>query len=366
MAKKTTTKKTAKKKSAKKKPTAKKTKGKPLGAASTPSPIKTDFVGMLFIGDPHVEARTPIFRTDNFAKTILEKIHWCLEYAREERLQPVFLGDLFDKPRGNPNWIVHRLIEILSPHRPIGIYGNHDCAEVGLTENDTLSILVAAGCYRMVSQTAIYRAMMNDREVFIGGSSYREPIPEEFRFPPRKAQGLFDNDPLAIWITHHDIGFPGYENARLDPHQITNVELLINGHIHRRLDSVQAGTTLWMTPGNIARRSRSEAAVQHAPSAMRVDVLPESYEVSFIEIPHAPVEEVFAELLPGQIESDQQQSSFVTGLTELTTHKTQGGLGLMRFLNDNVKQMESPVAEVVLALADEILENTQPDLESHA
>jgi len=121
-----------------------------------------------------------------------------------------------------------------------------------------------------------------------------------------------------------------------------------------------------MTPGNIARRSRSEAAVQHAPSAMRVDVLPESYEVSFVEIPHAPVEEVFAELLSGQVESDQQESSFVTGLAELTTHKTQGGLGLRRFLNDNIKQMKSPVAEVVLALADEVLENTQPDLESHA
>ena len=121
-----------------------------------------------------------------------------------------------------------------------------------------------------------------------------------------------------------------------------------------------------MTPGNIARRSRSEAAVQHAPAAMRVDVLPESYEVSFIEIPHAPVEEVFQELLPGQIESDQQESNFVTGLAELTTQKTQGGLGLLRFLNDNVQQMETAVADVVLSLADEVLENNQPEINPHA
>ena len=357
---------------AKKKTTKKKAVTKKQGTANkltTTQPAtaaETDLVGALFIGDPHVDARTPIFRKDNFAETILRKIQWCLEYARTERLQPVFLGDLFEKPRGNPNWIVHRLIEIMSPYRPIGIYGNHDCAEVGLTENDSLSILIAAGCYRMVSQTSVYRAMMNDREVIIGGSSYREPIPEEYRLPPRKSQGLFDNDPLAIWIAHHDIGFPGYDNARLDPHQITNVDLLINGHIHRRLESVQAGTTLWMTPGNIARRSRSEAAVQHAPAAMRVDVLPESYEVSFIEIPHAPVEEVFQELLPGQIESDQQESNFVTGLAELTTQKTQGGLGLLRFLNDNVQQMETAVANVVLSLADEVLENNQPEINPHA
>ena len=353
-------KKTTKKKVTKEKATSKKKDAQPRGAA------ETDFVGVLFIGDPHVDARTPAYRKDNFAEAILKKIQWCLDYARKEKLQPVFLGDLFEKPRGNPNWIIHRLIEILTPHRPIGIYGNHDCADVGLTENDSLSLLVAAGCYRMISQTAVYRAMMNDREVIIGGSSYREPIPEEFRLPPRKAQGLFDNDPLAIWITHHDIGFPGYDNARLDPHQITNVELLVNGHIHRRLESVQAGTTLWMTPGNIARRSRSEAAVQHAPAAMRLDVQPDSYDVSFVEIPHGSVEEVFQELLPGQVESEVQQSNFVTGLAELTTQKTQGGLGLRRFLKDNVQQMETSVAEVVLSLADEVLESNQSEIESNA
>ena len=93
---------------------------------------------------------------------------------------------------------------------------------------------------------------------------------------------------------------------------------------------------------------------------------PDSYDVSFVEIPHGSVEEVFQELLPGQVESDLQQSNFVTGLTELTTQKTQGGLGLLRFLKDNVKQMETPVAEVVLSLADEVLENNQSEIESHA
>ena len=70
-------------------------------------------------------------------------------------------------------------------------------------------------------------------------------------------------------------------------------------------------------------------------------------------------------LLPGQVEADLQQSNFVTGLAELTTQKTQGGLGLLRFLKDNVQQMETPVAEVVLSLADEVLESNQSEIESH-
>ena len=89
-------KKTPPKKTTKKKATSKKKVAQSSGA------VETDFVGVLFIGDPHVDARTPIFRKDKFAETILKKIQWCLEYARKEKLQPVFLGDLFEKPRGNP------------------------------------------------------------------------------------------------------------------------------------------------------------------------------------------------------------------------------------------------------------------------
>ena len=65
----------AKKKATKKKATSKKKD------AQSPGAVETDFVGILFVGDPHVDARTPIFRKDNFAETILKKIQWCLEYA---------------------------------------------------------------------------------------------------------------------------------------------------------------------------------------------------------------------------------------------------------------------------------------------
>jgi DNA repair exonuclease SbcCD nuclease subunit len=334
------------------------TKRKPASAKKTSSG-PTDLVGVLLIGDPHVDAKQPGFRTDNFAETILKKIEWSLEYAAKEKLQPVLLGDLFDKPRGNPNWLIHRLIEVLSPHNVIGIYGNHDCADTSLNENDSLSLLIAAGCLRLVSYKAPFHAMMNDRDVFIGGSSYREPIPQTFQLPPRKSQGLFDNDPFAMWITHHDIGFPGYDNARLDPHQITNVELLVNGHIHRRLESVQAGRTLWMTPGNIARRSRSEAALQHAPAVTRIDVLPEDYKISFVEIPHRPAGEVFIELVAGAVDDAELESSFVSGLAELTAQKTAGGFGLRRFLSENIDQFELPVANVILQLADEAIDGPE-------
>ena len=74
---------------AKKKATQKKATSKKKDVQS-PGAVETDFVGVLFIGDPHVDARTPIFRKDKFAETILKKIQWCLEYARKEKLNRFF------------------------------------------------------------------------------------------------------------------------------------------------------------------------------------------------------------------------------------------------------------------------------------
>ena len=134
-----------------------------------------EYTGLLVIGDPHIEGRQPGFRKDDFPNVILEKVNWCLQYAKENKLLPTFLGDFFDKPRDNPTWMIGRLIEIMSPHESIGIYGNHDCAETTLNENDSLSILIKANCLRMVSQRAPWRGVMNDRPCLL----YTSPSPRD-------------------------------------------------------------------------------------------------------------------------------------------------------------------------------------------
>ena len=48
----------------------------------------------------------------------------------------------------------------------------------------------------------------------------------------------------------------GHALPMLEPCEIRGVDLVINGHIHRRLEDVQKGCTTWLTPGNISRRSR--------------------------------------------------------------------------------------------------------------
>ncbi len=136
--------------------------------------------GLLVIGDPHLDARPPGFRKDDYPKVILEKLEWCLDYALNNGLMPAILGDLFDKPRDNPNWILSRLIDLFHLHREvIGLYGNHDVHyNPELTEDDSLNVLVKAGRIRLVSAESPWRGAVGGRTIVVGGSSYRQAIPK--------------------------------------------------------------------------------------------------------------------------------------------------------------------------------------------
>jgi hypothetical protein len=305
--------------------------------------------GLLLIGDPHIEGRQPGFRKDDYPNVVLDKLDWCLRYAAAQRLLPAILGDLFDKPRDNPTWMLGRLIDMLNVE-VIGLYGNHDCAEPALTDHDSLSLLVKAGRLRLVDESSPWRGTMNGRQVLVGGSSYRHRIPREF-LPGQDSQ---IPKPLVLWLAHHDIRVPGYEEqGRFGPYEIDGVDLVVNGHIHRQLADVRAGRTLWMTPGNISRRSRNDAVRAHRPAALQLDVTAAGFVPSFVEIPHRPFDEVFHEAVidPGVSTS---QSAFVTGLAELQARRTASGAGLWEFLDLNLGQFERGVAEEVRALAQEV------------
>jgi hypothetical protein len=306
------------------------------------------YAGLLMIGDPHLEGRQPGFRKDDYPSVILDKLAWSLDYAAEHRLLPAILGDLFDKPRDNPNWMLVRLIELLHGE-VIGLYGNHDCADPELRDHDSLSLLVKSGRLRLVDAQCPWQGTIGGRTVVVGGSSYREKIPRRFDLPGQ-VEGAAP--PLVIWLTHHDVLIPGYDEGRIKPFEIPGVELLINGHIHRRLDEVRAGRTRWLTPGNISRRARSDATRVHIPSVLRIDVSPSDYRLEYIQVPHRPFDEVFHELVLDQ-PVPSGQSAFVTGLAELQSRRTASGDGLQDFLQKNLSTFTPAVAAEIMQLAQE-------------
>jgi DNA repair exonuclease SbcCD nuclease subunit len=312
----------------------------------------TDYQGLLVIGDPHLEGRQPGFRKDDYPNVVLNKLAWCLEYAARERLLPAILGDLFEKPRDNPTWMLGRVIEMLRTE-VIGLYGNHDCAEPTLTDHDSFSLLLKAGRLRLVDEANPWQGTMNGRKVLVGGSSWRKQIPTVFA-PGSVVSGA---RPLVVWLTHHDILVPGHEEeGRISPCEIDGVDLVVNGHIHTRLADLQLGRTLWLTPGNIARRSRIDAVRAHRPAALRLDVTRDGFTRRFIEVPHRPFDEVFHEAVT-DVAVNPGQSAFIVGLAELQARRTASGAGLWEFLNQNLWEFEPAVADEIRALAREVTSN---------
>ena len=318
---------------------------------------KSSFDGVLFIGDPHIEGRNPDFRSDNYPIAILKKLRWCLRYCEQNSLVPVVLGDLFDKPRDNPTWIIGELIEMMKGKGIIGIYGNHDCADPVLNENDSLTLLIKSGCLRLVSENSPWRGEVCGRSVLIGGSSYREEIPSSVDLARFRRDTLFPEDPFGIWISHHDVLIPTYEGGRFAPFEIENIDLLVNGHIHTRSEPITKGQTTWMTPGNISRRSRSENCRTQEPAALKLTLTDNMFETEYVVVPHASFDEVFHEPAIDTDEFDGA-SAFVAGLSELRRRKTSSGAGLKAFLEKNIEQFSPPVASEIMQLANQVTGNS--------
>jgi predicted phosphodiesterase len=311
----------------------------------------TDYRGLLVIGDPHIEGRVPGFRKDDYPRTVLEKLRWCLAEARRQKLLPVLLGDLFQLPRDNPNWLIVELLGLFDSEI-VGIYGNHDVHENSIGENDSLSILAEAGRIQLLDEQNPYRAIMGGRAVFIGGTPWGQQLPTAIDIQ----SNLPENEtPLVIWICHHDLIVPGYEESgKIELDTDLKIDLIINGHIHRRLQAVESGRTVVLTPGNITRRKRSDATREHVPSVMKVEIDSAGWKYEYIEVPHRPFDEVFYEAIT-DAPLDEQQSNFVAGLAELQARRTETGAGLSEFLEKNLGEFDDAVAQEIKNLAQEVL-----------
>lgn len=307
--------------------------------------------GLLFIGDPHLASRVPGFRKDDYPRAVLGKLRWIMDYARQNRLRPVILGDLFDFPRDNANWLLVELLTLFGGE-VLAVHGNHDCKENTLGENDTFSVLVAAGCVRLIDAVP-WRGVINGRTVVVGGTNWGQRIPRSF-------ERIDLPEPASVfWVCHHDVRFPGYEEqARFGCFEIPGVDAVINGHIHRNLPGVLAGGTTWLNPGNIARVTRSDITRAHVPGVLRVDISAEGWTHQRIEIPHLGFDEVFHPAVEENA-ATPAGSVFIRELAALESIRTASGAGLRAFLDANLAQFEPGVAGQIKSLAEEVLSHDQ-------
>lgn len=286
------------------------------------------YAGLLFIGDPHVAASPPGYRLDDYTRAILGKLAVSLEIAREHNLLPLILGDLFHLPRNNPNSLLVELIELFRAGLPFVLVGNHDKHEARLTRDVSLAVLEAAKVIRLIDRAGpVCSLQVADSRVLLGASPDWTPLPR------RVDRG--DHE-VVIWLTHHDLGFPGYDAARVPLKEIPGVDMVINGHLHTPKPPRQCGGTTWFNPGGIARLTLSPHTRDLTPAVFIWR--PPGRELAPVPLPHRPFTEIFPELtgLNEQNPEQDPESLFIKGLENLLIRKTTEGVGLKAFLTANL------------------------------
>jgi predicted phosphodiesterase len=304
------------------------------------------YAGLLFIGDPHVAASPPGYRLDNYTQAILAKLTVSLQIARDHNLLPIVLGDLFHVPRNNPNSLLVDLIELFRPCHPFVLVGNHDKHEARLTRDVSLSVIQAAQVIRLIDRSGpVCSLKVDDYRVLLGGSPDWTPLPAQVD------RGSHD---FAIWLTHHDLNFPGYDAARISLKGIPGVDMVVNGHLHMPKPPQQCGITVWFNPGNISRLTLSLYNRNLIPSAFiwRPPIL----ELVAVPLPHRPFLEIFPELsgLDEPAPDQDAESLFIKGLENLLIRKTTEGVGLRAFLEANLVSGD-PVDADIWGLYEEVI-----------
>jgi DNA repair exonuclease SbcCD nuclease subunit len=287
---------------------------------------------------------------DDYTEAVLNKLKFCLELASSRNLLPVILGDLFHVPRSNPNHLLVDLIEMFQPVRPWVLVGNHDKYESRLTRDVSLSVLGAAGVIRLIGESgAVASVEIGECRVLLGASPDWTSIPREVERGDHE---------YVIWLSHHDLKFPGYESGRVHLRELPGVDLIVNGHIHTPKPPQVCGATTWCNPGSIVRITRSRTTRSIRPCVCIWS--PTTVEMETVEVPHLPFEQVFPPLSemdgPDMVQDDLpvDESLFIKGLENLALRRSTEGVGLQAFLESNLKK-EDPVDKIIWELFEEVM-----------
>ena len=214
----------------------------------------TGYQGLLFIGDPHLWSKKPGKRLDiDFGLNILNKLSESFNIAKNNKLYPVILGDLFHDDKEKDIKLLTSLIKILKTldDPPVTIVGNHEKKELSLTDDVALSLLKESGLIYTMEKNEIWAEFdFNGKIYCLGGTPYGQTIPS-------KVKTKHD----TIWLTHHDLAFGSSYPGSMPLQAIDGIFMSVNGHIHNYKDPVKIGPTKLHNPGNITRMS-SDCAKQ--------------------------------------------------------------------------------------------------------
>lgn len=235
-----------------------------------------EYLGIQFIGDPHISSKRPGRRSDDYAASVLAKLEFCAQESIDRQLKTVILGDLFHSAGENNLTVLNRLFRALRSFygEVLVLIGNHDKALFEISDKDALRLVFTAGVAAPLDETPCDVRIAGSLVRLIG-AGHGSPIPS-----------VVDrgNADVVCLVTHHDLAFGGAYPGSQEIKEVKGADFCVNGHMHDTKESVQAGGTLWHCPGNIEPLS---VDLRHfVPGYWTWSPLQASYLLQKTNIPH--------------------------------------------------------------------------------
>jgi hypothetical protein len=237
--------------------------------------------GFLFIGDPHVAAKAPGRRIDDYLTTVIGKLEHAAALCHRFQLVPVILGDLIHLDHESSIKLVSRLSRVLRkfPRPPIEVGGNHGKRLFQSSEDDIEELMATLGLIQLVGAPGQVASFDFDGVmVNLHACPHGSDLPARL---PAVGDGA-----VNVLITHHDLAFEGaYPGAR-PVTEIINCHMLVNGHMHKTSPSLELGGMIAHNPGNIEPLSLDVA--DHLPAVW--EWCPEQMDMHLVQhlLPHDP------------------------------------------------------------------------------
>lgn len=342
--------------------------------------------GFLIIGDPHLWSKKPGRRLDtSYNSTILGKISYAIDYANENDLWPVCTGDLMHEAQDSNLEMIEDILHTLeqSDRKMIVLVGNHDISETTLKKGTTLNLLNRTGCIMVMMENAPFGVFEmidsegEEKRVLLGGTPYGYEIPSSLGKWSKGKNTQNHNEmkksfkvDKSVWITHDDLAFDSHYPGAKQLHEITGVDMAINGHMHKEQKPLQKGNTSWYNPGNISRITID--LIEQKPKVWIVGVGVEQnavggdglnvIEMKSVEISHIEGREILS--MEGKISInekkdpttiDEKASSFVEKIKkDEMIGRTDDAVFLKEAIEHDFEENEVPevIREIVMRLLD--------------
>ncbi len=224
----------------------------------------------MFVGDTHIDDRTPMSRLDNYLEASLDELQEIMDITKDLSCDAlVHLGDVFH--RIDPSGACRNgVLSILQhdkngnpwPFRKITLIGNHDIDHnPHYLYRSALGTLLKAGAIENMDFCP---------ELKIGLANFNPNIDQHIK------DGLMESREAVIWTAHATI--LTQESPYL-PSQVLFKDIRVNeacrmvisGHVHFPLfDSRHDGIT-FINPGSVCRNSIAKENLNRMPNILLVD-----------------------------------------------------------------------------------------------